>query len=333
MPAENDLSLMKLLHERHRIHLPLSHLHAHSPEEQHAIDKLKVAQQENSARALYLLQSLISLLRLFGEKKVWALPLKGPVLAQELYGDPGMRSSIDLDFLIRGDDFQRALGILKDQGFKLINPQRCSSTRQWQRYFAYKKDVRLRRDSDALLVEMHLDLYYPDLYARTKAPLLWEHTLERPFHGQVIQVMDSHQELLYLAIHGASHQYFRLFWLRDFAVALKQWQLDHQSVLELAERIGTVRLLLLSLKLSQDFYGTGIPGEYEMPLRKDRKVLQKLCRWSHRRILGNEKLGWRAKVERHLFFLSLRRGMSYKVRYVWNIYMRWHIRRFLGGHS
>ena len=50
------------------------------------------------------------------------LPLKGPLLAQMLYGSPGLRQSGDLDLLVRRKDFERAQVLLKDLGFQPLSP-------------------------------------------------------------------------------------------------------------------------------------------------------------------------------------------------------------------
>jgi Uncharacterised nucleotidyltransferase len=46
------------------------------------------------------------------------VPLKGPLLARELHGDPGMRSSRDVDVLVAREDFGRAAGALAPLGWR-----------------------------------------------------------------------------------------------------------------------------------------------------------------------------------------------------------------------
>jgi Uncharacterised nucleotidyltransferase len=46
-----------------------------------------------------------------------AIALKGPIMARELYGDPGLRVTSDIDLLVSRTDFTRAVEILSDQGY------------------------------------------------------------------------------------------------------------------------------------------------------------------------------------------------------------------------
>ena len=48
-----------------------------------------------------------------------ALPLKGSLLARELYGDVGARSSIDIDILVAPEDLRDAVRVLSELGWRL----------------------------------------------------------------------------------------------------------------------------------------------------------------------------------------------------------------------
>ncbi len=47
---------------------------------------------------------------------VAALPLKGPLLSRDLYGDPGMRSAVDLDLLVRAEQLDLAVRTIGARG-------------------------------------------------------------------------------------------------------------------------------------------------------------------------------------------------------------------------
>ena len=50
---------------------------------------------------------------------VAALPLKGPLLSRELYGDPGIRSAVDLDFLVAPEHLDLAARTIAERGYSL----------------------------------------------------------------------------------------------------------------------------------------------------------------------------------------------------------------------
>jgi Uncharacterised nucleotidyltransferase len=49
---------------------------------------------------------------------ILALPLKGTSLARNLYGDPGLRITQDIDILVGADDLDRAAGVLGHRGYR-----------------------------------------------------------------------------------------------------------------------------------------------------------------------------------------------------------------------
>src|ERR1700674_2020415 len=68
---------------------------------QDELGALRRAYEENVRKSLRLSGELIRILRHLQSHGVGALPYKGPVLAQVLYGDVSQRQFSDLDILIR----------------------------------------------------------------------------------------------------------------------------------------------------------------------------------------------------------------------------------------
>ncbi len=48
-----------------------------------------------------------------------AIPLKGPLLSRKLYGDPGMRVMVDLDFLVQADQLDLAVRTIEALGYSI----------------------------------------------------------------------------------------------------------------------------------------------------------------------------------------------------------------------
>src|ERR1700687_4589849 len=66
---------------------------------------LRSAYEANLRRSLWFTAELARIMQHFEQRPLLALPYKGPVLAQSLYCDLGLRSFSDLDFLISPVDF------------------------------------------------------------------------------------------------------------------------------------------------------------------------------------------------------------------------------------
>src|ERR1700687_5720247 len=79
---------------------------------------LRSAYETNLRRSLWFTAELARIMQHFERRQLRALPYKGPVLAQSLYRDLGLRSFSDLDFLISPADFERAKQALAEIGYR-----------------------------------------------------------------------------------------------------------------------------------------------------------------------------------------------------------------------
>ena len=292
----------------------------------------KNAIQNCTIRSLHLSSMLGNVIRDFRNEGIEAISLKGPVLAYSLYGDIGKRHFGDLDLLVKREDVERVIEFAKGIGYELIHPNSNLSQKQWNYYFKYKKDVGLVNRDKGVFIELHIGVYYHELLKVSEEKLLWQDLSEEVIGGTPVKCMNKDNTFLYLTYHGGQHQYFRLFWLRDVAEAIRRWELDHQKILENAKSLGIERLLGVSLELAKEFFAVEIPSDYKEYLKEDETRIQKLKRLCIERILGPEELTVMGKLQRHYFLWLLKSGIKYKWAVINSIFHRWYIRKFLGGH-
>src|SRR4029079_18015131 len=79
--------------------------------------QLAIEFRRNTVRNLYLTGELARILKMFADQAIPALPFKGPLLAQQAYGNLGLRVFQDLDLLIRPRDVARTLAMLASEGY------------------------------------------------------------------------------------------------------------------------------------------------------------------------------------------------------------------------
>lgn len=72
---------------------------------------------ETSRANRALFDELARLLDALAKNGVEAIPFKGPLLAIQVFGDLGLREFRDLDFLIRDEDLEKTIAILKHLGY------------------------------------------------------------------------------------------------------------------------------------------------------------------------------------------------------------------------
>jgi putative nucleotidyltransferase-like protein len=181
-----------------------------------------------------LADELAGVLRDLRELHVDVLPLKGPALALALYGDVALRSSNDLDLLLRLDDFPRCEALLLDRGFLGLGPPG-------------EHDRRFVRNE--LLVELHFELASPRDFP-FDIDHIWSRSRPHDFRGQPVRTMSDIDLVLYLCCHGLKHGFSRLIWIMDVAQALRGWRHDaYTEMVRQARRQGLEPYLLIGCEV------------------------------------------------------------------------------------
>ena len=200
--------------------------------------------------------------------------IKGPVLAKTLFGDVGKRYFGDLDLVVRREDLLKVMSILKELGYFMISPKPGLTQKQWDYYFKYKKDIVLVNREKLVVIELHVGVSMHELLKTAEEELMWEDLEEVLIGGTLISTMNKDNTFLYLLYHGGWHLYFRLFWLRDVAEAMKRWDLDYQKVLDNGQRLGIDRMVGLGVTLANELFEVPIPKEYGQYLEDHKKILE-----------------------------------------------------------
>ena len=152
--------------------------------------------------------------------------LKGPIVAQDLYGDISLRTSSDLDFIIPIDQLDEAERLLVEQGYEkddyietVLNDWRFRH--HHVTYYHPQKQLKL---------EIHWRLH-PGPGKETSFRDLWIRKRESKAMGSLIYSLGKEDLFHFLIIHGARHGWSRLRWLDDIQQIVKQpldWKLIHR---------------------------------------------------------------------------------------------------------
>jgi hypothetical protein len=148
---------------------------------------------------------LRGLLRAFETAGVPLLPLKGPSLAARVYGEPTLRSSRDLDLLVRRQDRETAEALLVRLGFSPSAPP-DDYHQPWLR--------------GSCTVELHHDVENP-IALDFGVDAGWAKAHEGEFLGEAAWQLAPADEFLFLALHGVRHRFDRLSLVLDLALAVE----------------------------------------------------------------------------------------------------------------
>jgi len=150
---------------------------------------------------------LKNLLHEFNKAQIPVIPLKGPNLAQRVYGGIALRPSRDLDLLVQLDKFARAEALLAQLGFARSGRPGMYDT-SWLR--------------GTVKVELHFDVSDP-LEFDFDTPGAWRLAHQESFEGESSWQMTAQDELLFLYLHGVRHQFERLSHIVDISLAAQYW--------------------------------------------------------------------------------------------------------------
>jgi hypothetical protein len=234
--------------------------------------------------ALHLTAGMVELSRAFSAAGIVAVPFKGPSLAVYLFGNVGLRHSLDLDYLVRAGDAIRAKQLLETLGF-MGGPTSPSMLAAWARH---GRSVTMSR-GDGLTVDLQ---WAADLseHLDTEAMFARLGTIEI---GGVKHPMFSDEDLLLLlCVHGSKHLWGHLYWVFDVAELIgSRPQLDWVYLLAEAERSGTLRRLLVGVALASRVKRLRIPLAVGDQMKADTEV-EALARAIWVRILGERERGF-----------------------------------------
>ncbi|OBA08115.1 hypothetical protein A9P44_01885 [Paenibacillus polymyxa] len=272
---EMDWSRLLRLTEHHRVvptvYLQLKTLdHPFIPAE--LLRTLQGQYQRNTLRMLQLQAEAERLTRLLTAHGIRVLMLKGPALAQQLYGDVSLRTSKDIDLLIAPDDMDEAEHWMKEAGYASKSGEvRVLGSWKWKDHHASFLHPQKRVE-----VELHWRLH-PDGGREPSFDELWDYRQmgqtagaqtsrmapatsveSRTVTTSCMYTLGSQHQFLYLSAHGARHGWFRLRWLVDID-RLAVRTVDWGALLPLLRRYGGLPASGQAWALAAALLGTPIP--------------------------------------------------------------------------
>jgi hypothetical protein len=272
-------AVLKLAQEEHVLPLAAHRLLQSGHAQPEAIpQRLLLEQRDATLTAFFWTAQLTGLLREFAAAGIEVILLKGPSLAERIYGGAALRVSRDLDLLVRKGDYGAAEALLARVGFT-PSARPDDYHRQWHRGTA--------------VVELHFDIENP-LAIDFHIAGAWQQSQESVFNGQPCRLLAPADELLFLCIHGVRHRFERLSLVMDIALAMER--LGGSAVVLRREVEGLRRLIALGCALARHLQ-PGVRCEGEVPQRMQ-LLADEL--WQHLMEATPPALDWQAQ---HAFFL------------------------------
>ncbi len=306
------------LSERHRL---LPHLYKSIKEISSSISadipsELKDKYFLQTEHVLRLASEGVRLSSLFNQHGVSNILLKGPFLSDQIYGDVALRPSRDIDMLVLPEHVEQVDGILLSEGYRMVYPDFSLSRKQKSFYQRHKNQVAYRNPQNGILIEVHWRLLSQTSLLPITTERVFADSQEQIIAGKPIRVLSPAQNFEFLCLHGSTHQWFRLLWLRDIVQILDVNLANLDGVLINAKKNNNEKPILQAIMLANLFFGTSYPVD-----EKSAKSVKGIVIHAATAIISEEKLTLSRGLTRFrlpIYKMRLKKGFIYKLN-CWSI--------------
>lgn len=205
-----------------------------------------------------------------------AMPVKGLVVAEQLYGDLAVRGAADLDVLVHPADLPAGRRVLVELGYR----QRPEPTFTALVHEFHDPPWYVGDGPDQVRLELHWDLW-ADRFFRSDIDGLWSRAGTGSLLDRPVRLLSLEDTLLHLAIHR-SRSALRLRWNCDIAELVRRHgdEVDWAAVTERAGRVGARTATWIVMSMAERFLGAATPpgtlDRFRIPAAK-RELLERTC--------------------------------------------------------
>ena len=233
-----------------------------------ALLELRQLHQRASEYNLLLTARMLQVVEAFAQAGIPVVTLKGPALAQQLYGDPGMRDSLDLDLLVPSRRVEAAARLLQEHGYVLESELGWLGVRD----LARRSTELTFRHASGTAVDLHWAIAPADYPCRIPESRLWASVNSVSIAGRRVPVLGKECLLVYLCVHGTTHCWTKLRWLCDVAMVVSSVEIDWDQVDVIAVEGDASRALSLALILVRDLLGVELPANASRRVRDEDRI-------------------------------------------------------------
>ena len=229
-------------------------------------DSLRQSQERNARHTLWLTRELLRILKRLDSYGIFALPYKGAVLAEILYGNVTLRQFSDLDLLIHSSDLPRIKSAFAELG--------------------YQRGIELAPREERDYLKSGYEYTFDSVQGRNLVEVQWRilprfysvdfdvegfFTRAVPFTlgGMTLRTLCAEDLILVLCVHAAKHAWQQLSWLCDIGELARSTQVDWNAVHQQAKHLGIQRMVAVSFFLAHKLLQKPLPHIVQAQLKKD----------------------------------------------------------------
>jgi len=223
---------------------------------------------KNTMNMLTLTAEIETVCKTLASNNIQTLVLKGPILADYLYGDISKRTSKDLDILVPITKIEKVEELLYSLGYQL-EYQGSRILNDWKQKVNHLSFYHPKRH---IQVEVHVYLNRT-MGLEPKFNDLWIRKNTSYLTGTPIYFLGIEDLFFHLVTHGARHAWFRLRWLVDIDKILKK-EINYMKLLELLEKYEANRSYAQAIDLCDNLLDSKVGEKLHNLIRYDKHQLK-----------------------------------------------------------
>jgi len=192
---------------------------------------------------------LIKIIKLLEVNGINVIPFKGPVLSQLAYGDVTLRQYVDLDILVKKNELNTIINILKNNAYSKLYTEADFK----HVFFDLSHDLSLLSHNN-IKFEFHWRLLNDNYLTNLNSIDILQNPIRVKLHNYTITTFSNEIYLIYLSVHGSKHNWERIEWLLDIVYLIKSNSLDWEACYRLIKISNCENIVLTTLKLSHDLF-------------------------------------------------------------------------------
>ncbi len=225
-----------------------------------AYEKLIDVRLKHSKTSLNYAIHAIRIFQEFKEKSIPHIFFKGPLLSLELYKDIGYRSFGDIDVLVEKQDAEKAKNLLEELGFTCIYPKIKLTEKQKEVNYSISHHYQFVHPVQAIHIELHWNITNPKSFFGVESHDIISNSFNLKVSNYELPYISKIENIVFLAAHGSIHQWYRLFWIKDFSKLLSLVSSeDLKNAFDLSKKLKLQNCFIQACLLSNLLYKTDIP--------------------------------------------------------------------------
>lgn len=209
--------------------------------------------RSNTYKMLHLCGEMERVCRIFNQNQIRSLMLKGPILAEVLYGDISLRTSKDLDILVPYSSLGEVKRILLSLGYEPDEKPFLKSRKTIEHHISYT------HPNKNVQIEIHWKLK-PNSNNEPSFDEMWERRQVTTGSTCLVNYLGHEDLFFHLVFHGARHGWFRLRWLVDIDRMIRKG-VNWSQVLPFMVKYKSFSICSQTLILTSQLLNTPLGGE------------------------------------------------------------------------